>query len=107
MKIRVADLGFSNLFTLGQLLKTCYGSLLNATPELFDCKEYDKPKVDIWSLGIVLYVLVCGALPFDGNTVQNLQAHVLSGKSCLPFFMSTGCEHLIPHILVLYQNKCH
>lgn len=42
------------------------------------------------SLGVVLYVLVCGALPFDGNTLQNLRARVLSGKFRIPFFMSTG-----------------
>ena len=42
------------------------------------------------SLGVVLYVLVCGALPFDGSTLQNLRARVLSGKFRIPFFMSTG-----------------
>lgn len=44
----------------------------------------------IQSLGVVLYVLVCGALPFDGSTLQNLRARVLSGKFRIPFFMSTG-----------------
>lgn len=39
---------------------------------------------------MVLYVLVCGALPFDGSTLQNLRARVLSGKFRIPFFMSTG-----------------
>ncbi|KAK2099512.1 hypothetical protein P7K49_020860 [Saguinus oedipus] len=84
------DFGFSNLFTPGQLLKTWCGSPPYAAPELFEGKEYDGPKVDIWSLGVVLYVLVCGALPFDGSTLQNLRARVLSGKFRIPFFMSTG-----------------
>lgn len=44
----------------------------------------------VQSLGVVLYVLVCGALPFDGSTLQNLRARVLSGKFRIPFFMSTG-----------------
>uniref|UniRef100_A0A2K5KEX1 Serine/threonine-protein kinase SIK3 n=3 Tax=Colobus angolensis palliatus TaxID=336983 RepID=A0A2K5KEX1_COLAP len=57
------------------------------------------------SLGVVLYVLVCGALPFDGSTLQNLRARVLSGKFRIPFFMSTECEHLIRHMLVLDPNK--
>lgn len=46
------------------------------------------------SLGVVLYVLVCGALPFDGSTLQNLRARVLSGKFRIPFFMSTGRTHI-------------
>ncbi|CDQ63045.1 unnamed protein product [Oncorhynchus mykiss] len=73
LNIKIADFGFSNLFSRGQLLKTWCGSPPYAAPELFEGKEYDGPKVDIWSLGVVLYVLVCGALPFDGSTLQNLR----------------------------------
>ncbi|CAK7317236.1 Serine/threonine-protein kinase SIK3 [Vulpes lagopus] len=105
LNIKIADFGFSNLFTPGQPLKTWCGSPPYAAPELFEGKEYDGPKVDIWSLGVVLYVLVCGALPFDGSTLQNLRARVLSGKFRIPFFMSTECEHLIRHMLVLDPNK--
>lgn len=42
------------------------------------------------SLGVVLYVLVCGALPFDGHNLQALRDRVLSGRFRIPFFMSTG-----------------
>ncbi|XP_053528200.1 serine/threonine-protein kinase SIK3 isoform X5 [Artibeus jamaicensis] len=105
LNIKIADFGFSNHFTPGQLLKTWCGSPPYAAPELFEGKEYDGPKVDIWSLGVVLYVLVCGALPFDGSTLQNLRARVLSGKFRIPFFMSTECEHLIRHMLVLDPSK--
>ncbi|XP_053547361.1 serine/threonine-protein kinase SIK3 [Bombina bombina] len=105
LNIKIADFGFSNRFTPGQLLKTWCGSPPYAAPELFEGKEYDGPKVDIWSLGVVLYVLVCGALPFDGSTLQNLRARVLSGKFRIPFFMSTECEHLIRHMLVLEPTK--
>ncbi|XP_036284212.1 serine/threonine-protein kinase SIK3 isoform X1 [Pipistrellus kuhlii] len=105
LNIKIADFGFSNLFTPGELLKTWCGSPPYAAPELFEGKEYDGPKVDIWSLGVVLYVLVCGALPFDGSTLQNLRARVLSGKFRIPFFMSTECEHLIRHMLVLDPSK--
>jgi hypothetical protein len=46
------------------------------------------------SLGVVLYVLVCGALPFDGSTLQSLRDRVLSGRFRIPYFMSQG-KHLL------------
>ena len=50
------------------------------------------------SLGVVLYVLVCGALPFDGSTLPSLRARVLNGKFRVPFYMSTGNIYLFHHI---------
>uniref|UniRef100_A0A8C4QNY0 non-specific serine/threonine protein kinase n=1 Tax=Eptatretus burgeri TaxID=7764 RepID=A0A8C4QNY0_EPTBU len=101
----IFDFGFSNRFIPGQQLKTWCGSPPYAAPELFEGRAYEGPQVDIWSLGVVLYVLVCGALPFDGSTLQNLRARVLSGKFRIPYFMSTECEHLIRHMLVLEPSK--
>ncbi|CAI9723042.1 serine/threonine-protein kinase SIK3-like isoform X1 [Octopus vulgaris] len=105
LNIKIADFGFSNYFKPGCFLKTWCGSPPYAAPELFEGREYDAPKVDIWSLGVVLYVLVCGALPFDGSTLQSLRARVLNGKFNIPFFMSTECENLIGHMLVVDPVK--
>lgn len=46
--------------------------------------------LSLQSLGVVLYVLVCGALPFDGNTLQDLRNVVIQGKFRIPYFMSQG-----------------
>lgn len=54
----MVDFGFSNLFSRGQLLKTWCGSPPYAAPELFEGKEYDGPKVDIWVSVLVLVILV-------------------------------------------------
>ncbi|XP_067679924.1 serine/threonine-protein kinase SIK3-like [Haliotis asinina] len=105
LNIKIADFGFSNYFSPGTKLKTWCGSPPYAAPELFEGREYDAPKVDVWSLGVVLYVLVCGALPFDGSTLQSLRSRVLSGKFRIPFFMSTECENLIRHMLIVDANK--
>lgn len=47
------------------------------------------------SLGVVLYVLVCGALPFDGATLQALRDRVLSGRFRIPYFLSAGEPSII------------
>ncbi|CAG0917990.1 unnamed protein product [Notodromas monacha] len=105
--IKLADFGFSNFFTPNQKLCTWCGSPPYAAPELFEGKNYDGPKADIWSLGVVLYVLRCGSLPFDGSTLQSLRSKVISGKFRVPYFMSTGkyCEHLVRHILYVDPDK--
>uniref|UniRef100_UPI00358F449C serine/threonine-protein kinase SIK3-like isoform X2 n=1 Tax=Myxine glutinosa TaxID=7769 RepID=UPI00358F449C len=105
LNIKIADFGFSNRFIPGQQLKTWCGSPPYAAPELFEGRAYEGPQVDIWSLGVVLYVLVCGALPFDGTTLHNLRARVLSGQFRIPYFVTTECEHLIRHMLVLEPSK--
>ncbi|XP_076336448.1 serine/threonine-protein kinase SIK3-like isoform X2 [Tachypleus tridentatus] len=111
MNIKIADFGFSNYYKPGRLLSTWCGSPPYAAPELFEGKEYDGPKADVWSLGVVLYVLVCGALPFYGSTLQSLRARVLLGKFRIPYFMSSECEQLIRRMLVVDPEKrlsvCH
>lgn len=49
-----------------------------------------KKMFSLQSLGVVLYVLVCGTLPFNGNTLRVLRANVLSGMFRVPYFMSAG-----------------
>ncbi|KAF3000172.1 serine/threonine-protein kinase KIN2 [Curvularia kusanoi] len=58
--IKIIDFGLSNLFSPRSQLKTFCGSLYFAAPELLQAKQYTGPEVDVWSFGIVLYVLVCG-----------------------------------------------
>ncbi|UYV62677.1 SIK3 [Cordylochernes scorpioides] len=145
MNIKIADFGFSNHFEPGKPLSTWCGSPPYAAPELFEGVKYDGPKADIWvsgetstseyvatlggklevcvvvqSLGVLLYVLVCGVQPFDGSTLQNLREQILSGIFRIPYFMSqrvwlAACENLIRHMLVvdpekrltLDQVRCH
>uniref|UniRef100_A0A4W3IU58 non-specific serine/threonine protein kinase n=1 Tax=Callorhinchus milii TaxID=7868 RepID=A0A4W3IU58_CALMI len=104
MNIKIADFGFSNEFTIGNKLDTFCGSPPYAAPELFQGKKYDGPEVDVWSLGVILYTLVSGSLPFDGQNLKELRERVLRGKYRIPFYMSTDCENLLKRFLVL--NPC-
>uniref|UniRef100_A0A3P8WHG2 MAP/microtubule affinity-regulating kinase 3 n=1 Tax=Cynoglossus semilaevis TaxID=244447 RepID=A0A3P8WHG2_CYNSE len=105
MNIKIADFGFSNEFTIGNKLDTFCGSPPYAAPELFQGKKYDGPEVDVWSLGVILYTLVSGSLPFDGQNLKELRERVLRGKYRIPFYMSTDCENLLKKFLILNPLK--
>ncbi|XP_016123824.1 MAP/microtubule affinity-regulating kinase 3-like isoform X3 [Sinocyclocheilus grahami] len=105
MNIKIADFGFSNEFMVGNKLDTFCGSPPYAAPELFQGKKYDGPEVDVWSLGVILYTLVSGSLPFDGQNLKELRERVLRGKYRIPFYMSTDCENLLKRFLVLNPTK--
>ncbi|NWZ33748.1 SIK2 kinase, partial [Brachypodius atriceps] len=99
------DFGFGNFYKSGEPLTTWCGSPPYAAPEVFEGQQYEGPQLDIWSMGVVLYVLVCGALPFDGPTLPILRQRVLEGRFRIPYFMSEECEHLIRRMLVLDPSK--
>uniref|UniRef100_A0A1A7WGF8 non-specific serine/threonine protein kinase n=1 Tax=Iconisemion striatum TaxID=60296 RepID=A0A1A7WGF8_9TELE len=105
MNIKIADFGFGNFFQPGKPLATWCGSPPYAAPEVFEGQQYEGPQLDIWSMGVVLYVLVCGALPFDGPTLPVLRQRVLEGRFRIPYFMTEDCEHLIRRMLVLDPSK--
>ncbi|XP_019342748.1 serine/threonine-protein kinase SIK1 isoform X2 [Alligator mississippiensis] len=105
MNIKLADFGFGNFYKSGEPLSTWCGSPPYAAPEVFEGKEYEGPHLDIWSLGVVLYVLVCGSLPFDGPNLPTLRQRVLEGRFRIPYFMSQDCETLIRRMLVVDPTK--
>ncbi|KAK9981035.1 hypothetical protein ABG768_000604 [Culter alburnus] len=105
MNIKLADFGFGNFYLPGKSLSTWCGSPPYAAPEVFEGKEYEGPPLDIWSLGVLLYVLVCGTLPFDGTTLLALRRRVTDGRFRVPFFMSQDCESLIRRMLAVDPAK--
>jgi len=105
MNVKIADFGFSNNYSEGEKLDTFCGSPPYAAPELFQGKKYDGPEVDVWSLGVILYTLVSGSLPFDGSNLKELRERVLRGKYRIPFYMSAECEQLLRKFLVLVPSR--
>ncbi|KAL8729812.1 MAG: hypothetical protein Q9181_004870 [Wetmoreana brouardii] len=98
--IKIIDFGLSNLFSPRAQLKTFCGSLYFAAPELLQAKQYTGPEVDVWSFGIVLYVLVCGKVPFDDQSMPQLHAKIKKGVVDYPTWLSNECRNLISRMLV-------
>lgn len=92
--IKIIDFGLSNLFSPSSHLSTFCGSLYFAAPELLNGRVYTGPEVDVWSFGVVLYVLVCGQVPFDDPTVYGLHKKVKQGLVEYPSYLSSGNHHL-------------
>jgi serine/threonine protein kinase len=98
--IKIIDFGLSNLYSPRSQLSTFCGSLYFAAPELLNAKPYTGPEVDIWSFGIVLYVLVCGKVPFDDQNMPALHAKIKRGLVEYPSWLSPECRHLLSRMLV-------
>ncbi|EFX05385.1 serine/threonine-protein kinase [Grosmannia clavigera kw1407] len=88
--IKIIDFGLSNLFSPRSHLKTFCGSLYFAAPELLQARAYTGPEVDIWSFGIVLYVLVCGKVPFDDQSIPALHSKIKKGLVDYPNWLSAA-----------------
>ena len=63
--IKIIDFGLSNTYKTDETLKTACGSPCYAAPEMVAGKRYNGLMVDIWSMGVIMYALVCGYLPFE------------------------------------------
>lgn len=103
--IKIIDFGLSNLYMPKHLLKTYCGSLYFAAPELLSAKPYTGPEVDVWSFGVVLYVLVCGKVPFDDPVVSVLHEKIKKGNVEYPSFISKECVSLLSRMLVVDPSK--
>ncbi|ODV62149.1 serine/threonine protein kinase KIN1, partial [Ascoidea rubescens DSM 1968] len=103
--IKIIDFGLSNLFTKNKLLKTYCGSLYFAAPELLSANPYTGPEVDVWSFGVVLYVLVCGRVPFDDQSVSILHEKIKKGNVQYPPTLSEDCIAILSRMLVVNSNK--
>uniref|UniRef100_A0A8B9V181 Maternal embryonic leucine zipper kinase n=1 Tax=Anas zonorhyncha TaxID=75864 RepID=A0A8B9V181_9AVES len=86
-------------------LNTCCGSPAYAAPELIQGKAYIGSEADIWSMGVLLYALLCGFLPFDDDNVMAVYRRIMRGKYTIPKWLSPSSTLLLSQMLQVDPKK--
>ncbi|RXW23079.1 hypothetical protein EST38_g2760 [Candolleomyces aberdarensis] len=105
LNVKIADFGLSNEINDGDFLTTSCGSPNYAAPEVIRGGVYAGPEIDVWSSGVILYVMLCGRLPFEDDDVQVLFQKISQGTFHLPSLLSPDARSLITSMLVVDPVK--
>ncbi|XP_061974584.1 CBL-interacting serine/threonine-protein kinase 1 isoform X2 [Populus nigra] len=100
--IKISDFGLSALpqhFRDDGLLHTTCGSPNYVAPEILSNRGYDGATSDIWSCGVILYVILTGYLPFDDRNLAVLYQKIFKGDAQVPKWLSPGAKNMIKRIL--------
>ncbi|XP_058074437.1 CBL-interacting protein kinase 24-like [Magnolia sinica] len=98
--LKISDFGLSALPQQGVgLLHTTCGTPNYVAPEVLSHQGYDGSAADVWSCGVILYVLMAGYLPFDETDLPTLYTKINAAEFSCPPWISPGAESLIHRIL--------
>ncbi|KJE93901.1 CAMK/CAMKL/AMPK protein kinase [Capsaspora owczarzaki ATCC 30864] len=97
--IKIIDFGFTNTFNFNSLLETYCGSPAYAAPEMISAQKYTGPEADVWSLGVTLFAIICGYLPFDDDDSMRMYALIREGVYYVPDYVSPEARDLIANLL--------
>lgn len=81
--LKLADFGSAEYFHSGELMSGIVGTPYYVAPEVVSGREYNE-KVDIWSAGIILYIMITGTPPFYGDSVTEIFESVLRANLRFP-----------------------
>ena len=100
-QIKLIDFGFANIYSPRGYLETNCGSPLYASPEIVQGVKYVGPEVDIWSLGVILFAMLTGTLPFEDEQLKGLYAKICAGSYQVPSYLSTEARDLLKIMLTV------
>ena len=97
--VKISDFGFSRFVDKKGLVNTSCGSPCYASPEVLTGSPYDGAKSDIWSIGVILFAMVSGKLPWTKQNQIQLFEQIKNGEYTVPKNLSPECQDLIKHML--------
>ena len=103
--IKIVDFGLSNYYDTNPLLLTSCGSPCYAAPEMILGQRYNGLKSDLWSLGIILFAMTCGYLPFENKDTAIMYKKVVRGEFEIPKNLSEEIKVLIKGLLTVDPKK--
>ena len=103
--LKIIDFGLSHPFDGSFFLKTKCGSPSYAAPEIITNSEYDGFKTDIWCCGVILYAMLCGFLPFEGENDSELFKSIIECDPEIPKELSRESKKLIRKIFTPNPKK--
>ena len=99
--VKICDFGVSKIIKKGQKIKEQCGTPAYLAPEIIIDTGYEGFFVDIWSLGVLLFAMLCGTVPFKAPTLDELHKLILSGEFNIPSSISTEATDLIRGMIKL------
>eukprot|EP01102_Stenamoeba_stenopodia_P021844 TRINITY_DN8914_c0_g1_i2.p1 TRINITY_DN8914_c0_g1~~TRINITY_DN8914_c0_g1_i2.p1 ORF type:complete len:430 (-),score=102.54 TRINITY_DN8914_c0_g1_i2:160-1449(-) len=102
--LKIGDWGFAERWKEGKYMSESLGSIHYAAPEICYGLKYIGPEVDVWSMGVCLYAMAAGYLPFEGNNPKAIVLKIRSGKYEMPAEFSPLLKDLVSRLLVLNSN---
>jgi serine/threonine protein kinase len=103
LNIKITDFGLANRITPGAKFQTFCGSLLYAAPEILRGEAYQGPGVDIWALGIILFCLIAGRQPYDGDNPTRL-LKLFNHPIPFPEHVTPECKDIIKRMLTVSER---
>ncbi|OMJ94135.1 hypothetical protein SteCoe_2773 [Stentor coeruleus] len=103
--VKIIDFGFSTCFSHEKKVKMFCGTPSYMSPEIVARVEYNGPPADIWALGVLLFVLLCGCYPFKAQSDRELYKKIQYGQFTIPQHMTQGARSLISRIMRIDPNK--
>lgn len=98
--VKLVDFGFTREYQGStSYLQTWCGTVCYSAPEMLKGEKYAGEKVDVWSLGIILYALLCGELPFDEDDEMVTKGMILKDEPQFPDHVPDGAKDLIKKLL--------